>query len=172
MRTTDASKLEKRNKERKEDKLKKENTGPKPFPPHIFRYRAGTPDQHRQANRLYRRMRIGAAQRDLSRNNGKRLLAPGYARDTGASWLRGYHGTILLEGAHVCYKGYDGLRWLGKNRAGTTEDKVYLVPFLNDSRPIKTSSPFGALHDFDRGRTRLLVPAASHHQRVSAEDPT
>ena len=44
-----------------------------------LRYWAGTPDQHRQTNHLYRRMRIGAAQRHLSRNNGERLRAPGYA---------------------------------------------------------------------------------------------
>ena len=37
---------------------------------HILRYWAGTPDQYRQTNRLYRRMRIGAAQRELSRNSG------------------------------------------------------------------------------------------------------
>ena len=43
---------------------------------HILRYWAGIPDQHRQINRLYRRMRIGAAQRELSRNNGERFLAP------------------------------------------------------------------------------------------------
>ena len=41
---------------------------------HILRYWAGTPDQHRQTNRLYRRMWIGAARRDLSRNNGERFL--------------------------------------------------------------------------------------------------
>ena len=46
---------------------------------HILRYWAGTPDQYRQTNRLYRRMRIGAAQRELSRNNWERFLAPGYA---------------------------------------------------------------------------------------------
>ena len=45
--------------------------------PHILRYWARTPDQHRQTNRLFRRMRIGAAQRELYRNNGKRFLAPG-----------------------------------------------------------------------------------------------
>ena len=33
----------------------------------ILRYWAGTPNQHRQINRLYRRMRIGAVQRELSR---------------------------------------------------------------------------------------------------------
>ena len=32
----------------------------------ILRHWAGTPNQHHQTNRLYRRMRIGAAQRELS----------------------------------------------------------------------------------------------------------
>ena len=40
---------------------------------HILRYWAGPPDQHRQTNRLYRRMWNGAAQRELSRNNGERF---------------------------------------------------------------------------------------------------
>ena len=48
-------------------------------PSHILRYWASKPDQHRQTNRLYRRMWIGAAQGELSRNNGERFLAPGYA---------------------------------------------------------------------------------------------
>ena len=51
---------------------------------HILRYWAGTPDQHRQANRLYRRMWIGAAQRELSRNNGERFSR----RATHASYAR------------------------------------------------------------------------------------
>ena len=38
--------------------------------PHTLRYWTGTPDQHHQTNHLYHRMRIGAAQRELSRNNG------------------------------------------------------------------------------------------------------
>ena len=38
---------------------------------HILRYWAGTPGEHRQTNHLYRRMWIGAAQRELSRNNGE-----------------------------------------------------------------------------------------------------
>ena len=46
---------------------------------HMLRYWAGTPDQHRQTNHLYHRMRIGAAQRELSRDNGKRFLALDYA---------------------------------------------------------------------------------------------
>ena len=43
---------------------------------HILRYWAGTPDQHRQKNRRYRWMRIGAAQRDLYRNNGDVFWSP------------------------------------------------------------------------------------------------
>ena len=42
---------------------------------HILRYWAGTPDQHRQTNRLYRQMRIGAAQRELP-SAGLRLCSP------------------------------------------------------------------------------------------------
>ena len=45
--------------------------------PYVLRYWACTPDQHRQTNRLYPRMRIGAAQRDLSRNNGEALPSAG-----------------------------------------------------------------------------------------------
>ena len=46
---------------------------------HILHYWAGTPDQHRQTNHLYRRTPIGAAKRELSRNNGEHVLAPGHA---------------------------------------------------------------------------------------------
>ena len=66
---------------------------------HILRYWAGTPDQHRGTNRLYHRMRIGAAQRELSlRNNGERFLAPSYACVPRSEWLRRYHDTVLLKG--------------------------------------------------------------------------
>ena len=44
----------------------------------FLRYWASTPNQHRQTNRLYRRLRVGAAQRELSRTNGERFLAPGF----------------------------------------------------------------------------------------------
>ena len=68
---------------------------------HILRYWAGTLDQHRQTNRLYRRMRIGAAQRELFRNNGERFLAPGYACVPRTEWYRRYRDTVLPKGAHV-----------------------------------------------------------------------
>ena len=86
-------------------------------------------------------MRIGAVQRELSRNNGERFLAPGYACIPRAEWLRRYHDTVLPKGAHFWYKGADGLRWLGKISASTTEDKVYLVRFLDDPGPIKLPLP-------------------------------
>ena len=138
---------------------------------HVLRYWAGTPDQHRQTNHLFRRMRIGAAQRELSRNNGERFLALGCACVTRADWLRCYHDTVLYKQAHFWYKGDDGSWWLGKIGASTTEDKVYLARFLDDPGPSTLPSPV-ALHDFVRSRTRLLVPASSHRQRVSSGDPT
>ena len=80
-------------------------------------------------------MRISAAQRKLSRNNGERVLAPGYAWVPRAEWLRHYR--VPPKGAHVWYKGDDGLWWLGKISASTTEDGVYLVRFFDDPGPIK-----------------------------------
>ena len=67
---------------------------------HTLRYWAGTPDQHHHINRIYRRMRIRAAQRELSRNNGERFLAPGYACVPRAEWILCYRGTALPKGAH------------------------------------------------------------------------
>ena len=67
---------------------------------HILRYWARTPGQHRQTNRLYRRMRIGAAKREFSLNNEERFLVPGYACVPRADWPRRYHETVLPEGAH------------------------------------------------------------------------
>ena len=88
---------------------------------HILRYWAETPYRHRQTNHLYRRMRIGAVQRELSRNNGERVPAPGYACVPRVDWLRRYHHTVLPKEAHLWYKGDDGLWWLGKISASTTE---------------------------------------------------
>ena len=67
-------------------------------------------------------MMIGAARRELSRNNGERFLAPGYTCVPRAEWLRRYHDTVLPKRAHYWYKGDDGLWWLGQISASTTED--------------------------------------------------
>ena len=45
-------------------------------------------------------MQIGAAQRELSRNNGERFLAQGYACAPLADWLRRYHDTVLPNSVH------------------------------------------------------------------------
>ena len=75
----------------------------------ILRYWAGAPIQHRQTNRQYRRMRVGAAQRELSRNKGERFLAHGYGCVPRAECLSRYSTTMLPNGAHFWYKGDDGL---------------------------------------------------------------
>ena len=72
-------------------------------------------------------MRIGVAHRELSRNYGERFLAPAYACVPRDDWHRRYHDMVLPKEAHFWYKGDNGLWWLGKIRASTTEDKVYLV---------------------------------------------
>ena len=74
-----------------------------------LRYWAGTLNQHRQSNPLYRRMRIGAAQRELSRSNCERFLAPAYGCVSHAEWVRRCCNTALPTGAHVWYADDDGL---------------------------------------------------------------
>ena len=88
-------------------------------------------------------MRIGVAQRGLSRNNGKRFLAHGYGCVPRAEWLSRYSTTVLPNGAQFWYKGDDGLWWLGKisTSTSTSTKGVYLVRFLDDPGPIKLSFP-------------------------------
>ena len=108
---------------------------------HILRYWAGTPDQHRQLKRFYRRMRIDVAQREFLPDQRRTFLAPGYACALRAEWLRRYRDTVLPKGAHVWYKGDDGLWWLGKISTSTTADGVYLVQVSDDPGPIKLPLP-------------------------------
>ena len=105
----------------------------------IWRYWAGTPNQHRQTNRVYRRMQTAAAQREVSRSNSERFLAPGYGCVPHVEGLSRYSATVLPSGAHYWYKGDDGLWWLGKISASTPTDGIYLVRFLDDPGPIKFS---------------------------------
>ena len=95
----------------------------------ILRYWVGAPNQHRQTNRLCRRMRIGAAQRELCRDNGERILAHGYGFVPRAEWLSRYSTTVLANEAHFWYEGDDGLWWLGKISASTTTKGVYWCAF-------------------------------------------
>ena len=80
----------------------------------VLGYWASAPKQHRQTNRLYRRMRIDVAQRGASRSNGERFLTPGYDCVSHVDWLRRYCNTVLPNGAHCWHKGVDGLWWLGR----------------------------------------------------------
>ena len=107
----------------------------------ILLYWAVTPNQHRQTNCLHRQMRIGAAQRALSRANGERFLAPVYGFVPLADWLRHGSTTVSPNGAHFWYKADDGLRWLGKISARTSIDGDYLARFLDDLGPIKLPLP-------------------------------
>ena len=52
---------------------------PSALSPRNFALLAVTPNQHGHTNRQYRRLRIGAAQQELSRTNGEGVVAPGYA---------------------------------------------------------------------------------------------
>ena len=64
---------------------------------HILRFWAGTPDQHRENDRLCRRMRIAAVQLVLSRNDGERFVVPGYAYVQRAEWPCCYLDTVLWK---------------------------------------------------------------------------
>ena len=110
---------------------------PSPLSPRKLAYGAGTSNQHHQTIRLYHRMRIGAAQRKLSRNKGESLLAPGHGCVPHADWLRQYNTTMLPDGANVWYKSDDALWWLGKLSATTMTEGVYLGRFLDDAGQTK-----------------------------------
>ena len=111
---------------------------------YILLYWAGTANQHRQTSRLYRKMRIRAAQWEFSRANVERGLAPGYGCVPHADWLIRYSTTVLLYGAHVWYEADDDLWWLGKISALTATDTEHLVRFLDD--PETTKLPLSLAH--------------------------
>ena len=98
----------------------------------VSRYWAGTPNQHRPTNRLYRRMRIDAAQRERSRNNGERFLEHRYGCVPRAECLNHCTASVLPNEAHFWYKGDEGLWWPGKINASKTTTGVYLVRVLDD----------------------------------------
>ena len=66
----------------------------------MLEFWAGTPLQLGQANRLYRRMRVGAAQRTLARDHGACFLPPGYSYVNHQTWARRFRGTILPVGTY------------------------------------------------------------------------
>ena len=99
---------------------------------------------------------------------GSAFLAPGYGCAPRAEWLRCYRNTMLPKGAHYWYKGDDGLWWLEKISASTTEDGVYLAQILDDPGPFKLplfparyTTSAGAV----RGSSYLQVHVASAFSR-------
>ena len=68
---------------------------------HIFRHWSGTPSQHRQTNRVYRPMRIGAAHRELSRSRAEIFFAPRYSLVPRTLWLHRFSSSTLPGGAHL-----------------------------------------------------------------------
>ena len=115
---------------------------------HTLLYCSGTPTQHRQTNRFYRQMRIGAAHRELSRAQGQIFPAPVYSLVSRDLWLRHVSTSTPSTGAHICYKARNSLWWLGKiaHRApldassdsslDTSPGGSCIIRFLDNSGPI------------------------------------
>ena len=128
---------------------------------HIFLYWSGTPTQHRQANRLHRQMRIGAAQRGLSRSKDQIFLASGYILIPRDLWLRSFSSTVLPPGAHLWYKARDGLWWLGKIAyrvpSDSLSDNTDIIRFLDDPGPVKINLRPAKLHNLQHRHLRIVV---------------
>ena len=94
------------------------------------------------------------------------FLAPGYVCAPRPEWLCRYRDTMLPKGAHVWYRGDNGLWWLEKNQC--EYDGGWGIPRPNFGRSGAVQAPSfpGALHDLRGGRTRFLVPSGSRSQRV------
>ena len=95
-------------------------------------------------------------------------MAPDYACVSHAEWLSRYHDTVLPKGGHFWYKGDDGLWWLEKTSARTTEDGVYLVRRLDDPGPIKlplSPARYTTSTDAVRGSWCLQVHVANAFSR-------
>ncbi|CAB1104650.1 unnamed protein product [Ectocarpus sp. CCAP 1310/34] len=108
---------------------------------HILRYWTGSPDQHRQTNRRYRAMRIGAATREMARVQGERALPSGYSLVSRSTWDRRLANNPLPAGAFFWYKTRDGLWWLGKITGPPLQSDLYVVRFLDDPGPVKLALP-------------------------------
>ena len=94
----------------------------------------------RQTNSLHRQMRMGAAQRELSRANGQRFLAPGYGREPRADWLR--HCSTPQMGPIVGTKPMTACGGWGKSALAQPPTGNIWYVFLDHQGPIKvTLSP-------------------------------
>ena len=136
-----------------------------------LRYWAATPNQHRQTNRLYRRMRFGAARRELSRSNGELFLAPGV-------WLPLARQLAPPRLQHRAAQ-WDPFLVQGRRRSVVTRESQrnyahgWSIFGSMFGRPWtdQASSLSGALHDFDESCTRLLVSENSLGECVGTGGP-
>lgn len=64
-------------------------------------YWSDTPIQHLQLNRLYRRMRAGAADREVAHLKGDRHLPPEHSLFTVDVWTRLFPPPLLLIGTYL-----------------------------------------------------------------------
>ena len=104
---------------------------------HMLEYWACAPLQLRQANQVYRRMRVGAAQRELARDKGARFLPPGYSYANHQTFACRFCDTVLPAGACVWYKGQDHLWWVGRISAYTSTPGQYVVSVCDDPGPVE-----------------------------------
>ena len=86
---------------------------------------------------MYRRMRLGATQRELARAKGARFLPPGYRYVNHHTWVRRFRGTILPVSAYFWYRGQDHLWWRGIIAAHTLNPGQYVVTFVDDPGLVK-----------------------------------
>ena len=115
----------------------------------------------RTTNRIYRRMRIGSAQRKLSRNRGGRFFGAGLR-------LCPTHGVAPPLPRYGAPQGsprlVQGRRWVGvawKNQCEYDGGWGIPGPIFGRSGADQAPSFPGALHDLNGGSTRFLVPAGS-----------
>ena len=133
--------------------------------------RHSTPDQHRQTNRLYRRMRIAWHSVNFPATTANVFWRPatlashaqgGFAATTTrCSPMEPMFGTRATTGC-------DGLENQREYDGG------WSIPGPSFGRPgaDQASSPSGALLDLNGDRTRFLVPPSSRSQHVPSGDST
>ena len=81
-------------------------------------------------------MRIGAAQRELTRDNSARFLSADYSCVTWQTWSRRFGDTTLPVEAHFWYKANNRLWWLGKISGRIPSSSKRVMRVLHDPGPV------------------------------------
>lgn len=133
----------------------------------------GAPLQHQYMYRLHRRVRVGAAELELSRDQGARLLSPGYSLVTHQDWTRRFSSTILPVGANFWYNFSDRHWSLGNISA--TPNQPPTTSFASWTTTDESSSSsllLGKLRLLERSATRgafQLVKGRTLQHRMLAQ---